>query len=183
MIKITIPEINELWDPRIEEFVTIKGCTITLEHSLISLDKWETKWHKPYLSREEKSEEEAVDYIRCMTLEKDVDPNVYYYIPEEEAKRIKEYIENPMTATTFEDLSDDHKANNEIITAEIFYFMMIQFGIPMEFRKWHLNKLLTLIKVCEIKTDTNQKKMSINETLINNKIENAKRRAKLHTKG
>lgn len=180
-IKITINDVNDKWDPRIDEFVTIKGQTITLVHSLISIHKWESKWKKPYLSKKEKTTEETIDYIRCMTLEKDVNPDIYYYISSEDYDRISKYIEDPMSATTFNDYRNNGHSN-DIITAEVIYFLMIQYGIPMEFRKWHFNQLMTLIRVCEIKGG-NGPKMSEREILANNKKLNAQRRAMMHSKG
>lgn len=181
-IKITVNGFEDKWDPRFEEFVTIKTQTITLVHSLISLHKWEAKWKKPYLSKKEKTTEEIIDYIRCMTVEKDIDPRIYYYLDEDDYKKITEYIDDPMSATTFHNYGDKTGASNDIVTAEVIYYLMIQYGIPIEFRKWHLNQLITLIRVCEIKNGGG-KKMSEREILTNNKKLNAQRRAMLHSKG
>lgn len=182
--KITIPDIHG-WNTKKEEFVDFKGVDLSLEHSLISLQKWEAKWHKPYLSDVEKTEEEIIDYIRCMTLTPNVDPDIYYYLPKNIIREIAEYINDPMTATTF---TTHNPTNNrptgkkEVVTSEIIYYWMIEFGIPMEYRKWHLNQLLTLIRVCELK-NTPQKKMSRSEMLASNRALNAQRKAKMHTHG
>ena len=181
--KITIPDIHG-WNSNKEEFVDFKGLELTLEHSLISLHKWEAKWHKPYLSDTEKTSEEVIDYIRCMTLTPNVDPDIYYYLPKEATKEIVEYINDPMTATTFTTHNPSNKpqGKKEVVTAEIIYYWMIEFGIPMEYRKWHLNQLLTLIRVCELK-NLPQKKMSKSEMLASNRALNARRKAQMHTHG
>lgn len=158
MIEIVIPEQHyELFDERTEEFlpsVDIKETKLQLEHSLISIKKWEQKWHKPFLKKgEDKTYEEFSDYIRCMTLTYGVDPEVYKWIPKNVMETVTEYIEDPMTATWFRDdaLIGAQKNSREIVTAEIIYYWMITLNIPVEFQKWHLNQLLTLIKVVNIK--------------------------------
>ena len=187
MLEIHIPDVDG-WDQtkgENGEFVHLKGADIILEHSLVSLQKWEAKHKKPYLhDKVEKTDEEILDYIRCMTMTKNVDPNLYYYIPKEEMEKIVKYINDPMTATTFHDARKGY-GKKEVVTAEIIYFMMINYGIPMEFRKWHLNQLMTLIRVCEIKMNTNDKsrKMSMNDIYNQNRSLNAQRRAMMNSKG
>lgn len=182
MLKITIPDVDG-WDQYKEEFVKIKGSVLTLEHSLISLQKWEAKWHKPYLSDKAKTPEEMIDYIRCMSLTQNVDDDIFNYIPESEIKKVADYIDNPMTATTFSNGGlPGNGRKGEIITAEIIYYWMIALNIPMEYRKWHLNQLLTLIRVCEIKQSPG-KKMGKGELAARNRALNAQRRAKMHTHG
>lgn len=178
-IKIHIPK-TELWDPIKEEFVEVKDQTILMEHSLLSVDKWESKWKKSYLSSDNKSALEVVDYLRCMTITKDVNPYVYYAIPETEMKRIDAYIKDSMTATTFND--NAHGRSREIITSEIIYWQMTQLNIPIEWERRHLNKLLALIRVCAIKSQP-PKKLSKQEIMRQNRALNAARRAKYHTAG
>ena len=181
MLQIIIPLTKEGWDEVNEEFVEPIYKTLCLEHSLVSLSKWESKWHKPFLSKAKKSYEEIVDYIKCMTVTKNVDPEVYNHITSENMKQIDEYIEDPMTATTF---SDDvsGKRNREIITSEIIYYWMITLGIPFECRKWHLNRLLALIRVCNI-NNSPKKKMSASSIMARNAELNAARRKALNSKG
>lgn len=179
MLEITIPEI-ENYDEEKNEFFMTKECTLRLEHSLVSISKWESKWHKPFLVSDEKTIEELTDYIRCMTITQNVDPNVYFGIPDSEFKKVEEYIQDPMTATTFKEQKS--QANREIVTSELIYYWMVALEIPFECQKWHLNRLLTLIKVCNIKNQP-QKKMPIREILNNNRALNAARRKKFHTKG
>lgn len=180
-ITVHIPE-TELWDPLKEEFVHIKDQTILMEHSLLSVDKWETKWKKPYLSSDNKTAVEVVDYLRCMTITKNVSPYVYYAIPSDELHRINKYISDPMTATTFSEREEGRSRKRDIITSEIIYWQMTQLNIPLEWEKRHLNKLLTLIRVGVIKSQP-PKKMNKRDTLKANSALNAARRAKHHSKG
>lgn len=179
-ITITIPK-TELWDPIKEEFINIKEQTLVMEHSLLSVDKWESKWRKPYLSSDNKSALEVIDYLRYMTITKNVDPNVYFAIPEKELRRINEYITNPMTATTFND-RNERRGRREIITSEIIYWQMTQLNIPMEWEKRHLNKLLTLIRVAAIKSQA-PKQMSKADIAKQNRALNAARRKRSGSRG
>lgn len=179
MLTIRIPE-NELFNERTNEFIKIKAQTLCLEHSLVSISKWESKWHKPFLGKEDKTWEESVDYIRCMTITQNVDKNAYYGIPDSLMKTISDYVENPMTATTVRNVNN--KKDNSVITAEIIYYWMIELGIPFECEKWHLNRLMMLIRVCSEKQGP-QKKMSQKDIWKQNHALNASRRAKLHSKG
>jgi hypothetical protein len=181
MLQITIPA-NEQWDEEREEFVTTKEQRLKLEHSLISLSKWESKWCKPFLSNKEKSHEEILDYIKCMTLTKNVNPEVYNSLTNENIKQVNDYITAPMTATTFSENGVRKKANNEIFTSEVIYYAMTAYNIPFECEKWHLNRLITLIRVCGIKNEP-PKKMSKRSIMSQNAALNAARRKKFNTKG
>ena len=172
MLEITIPE-TELWDERNETFVTVKQHTLRLEHSLVSISKWEQKWCKSYFSRKEKTKEEIIDYIRCMTITQNVDPYIYYCLTRENEEQIKNYIDAPMTAVTFP--NEKKGGSRDIITSEIIYYWMISLGIPFECRKWHLNSLIALIKVCNIKNQP-PKKMSRRELASHHRSVNAARR-------
>lgn len=181
MLELTIPPV-ELWDETREEFVCIEGQTITLEHSLVSLSAWESKWCKPFLSKEPLTQEQTIDYIKCMTVSKVYDERIYNFLTDENIADVKKYIEAPMTATTFS--SDKHKGRpqREIITNEIIYFWMVSANIPVEFENWHLNRLLTLIRVCNIKSQP-PKKRSRSEIVSQYAALNAARKQKLNTKG
>lgn len=181
MLKITIPK-TEIYDPVKNEFCYVKDHTISLEHSLVSISKWESKWHKPYFLKERKTYEETIDYLRCMTLTQNVDPKVYYCIPETELVRINAYIEDPMTATWFSDEKELKGKGGRIITSELLYFWMTAYNIPFECQKWHINRLITLIRVCNEETKP-KKKMNQNQILARNAKLNKKRRAALRTKG
>lgn len=185
MLRITVPAVeeSELWDEATETFVKnpgVKEQTLQLEHSLISMSKWESKWCKPFISKDEKTDEETIDYIRCMTINQNVDPSVYDHLTTDNLKDIRDYINAPMTATTVREI----KSNNskEIVTSELIYYWMISLQIPVEFDKWHLNRLMTLIKVFNVK-NTPPKKMSQRELMSRNAALNAARRKQHNSKG
>lgn len=180
MLRITIPA-TELWDENKEEFINTKEQTLQLEHSLVSLSKWESKWNKPFLSKDTKTEEEELDYIKCMTITQNVDPNVYKFIPLNVREEIKEYINAPMTATWFSE-DKNTKSSSEQITSELIYYWMVAQNIPFECEKWHLNRLITLIKICNIKSQP-PKKMGKKTIMSRNAALNAARRKQLNTKG
>ena len=180
MLQITIPA-REMWDERNNEFVYTNEQTLQLEHSLISLSKWESKWNKPFLSKESKTYEETLDYVKCMTLTQKVSPEIYANLTDENMRDIQRYIEAPMTATTFSE-EKNTKGNREIVTSELIYYWMIALGIPMECEKWHLNRLLTLVRVCNIKNSP-PKKMGKNAIMSRNASLNAARRKRLNSKG
>lgn len=179
MLSIQV-KAHELYDERCCEFIEVKPTTLQLEHSLISISKWESKWKKPFLADNAKSDDEIRDYVRCMTVSGGTDPNVYAGLTQNDYENIKAYIDDSMTATSFSDKSN--KPSREIITSEIIYYWMITCDIPFECQKWHLNRLLSLIKVCSIK-NTPGKKMSKNELLNRNMSLNKQRRAALGTRG
>ena len=180
MLRITIPAI-ELWDENKEEFINTKEQTLQLEHSLVSLSKWESKWNKPFLSKDTKTEEEELDYIKCMTITQNVDPNVYKFIPLNVREEIKEYINAPMSATWFSE-DKNTKSSSEQITSELIYYWMIAQNIPFECEKWHLNRLITLIKICNIKSQP-PKKMGKKAIMSRNAALNAARRKQFNSKG
>ena len=180
MLQITIPA-GELLDESTQEFIVTKEQTLQLEHSLVSLSKWESKWCKSFLSRQDKTYDETIDYIKCMTLTQNVNPNVYLFLTKENVEQINNYIAAPMTATVFSK-DRDGGINREVITSELIYYWMIALNIPFECQKWHLNRLLTLIRVCNIK-NTPPKKMSRRQLMDRNRALNAARRNQLNTKG
>jgi hypothetical protein len=180
MLTIHIPK-GQFFNNKTQTFFYMDAFDLQLEHSLISLSKWEAKWLKPFLTDKEKTPEELLDYVRCMTINKKVDPLIYDLLTEEHFIQIRDYINSPMTATWF---SDDKKRSRsrEIITAEIIYYWMIASNIPPEYQKWHLNRLLTLIKVCSIK-NTPPKKMNKKDVMRQNSRLNAARRHAAHSRG
>ena len=179
-IKITIPR-QELFNEATGEFITINETSLILEHSLVSISKWESKWHIPYLNNTNKTVEQATDYLRCMTITQNVDPEIYKHIPDKELLRIKDYIEDPMTATTIT-RPEGRSKSMKIITSEVLYFYMVSYNIPVEFERWHLNRLLTLIDVCN-EENKPKKKMSTAQVMSRNAQLNAARRAMYNTKG
>ena len=178
MLQITIPGI-EMWDEVSSCFVTYEPCTLELEHSLVSLSKWESKWKVPFLTSD-MTTEQTLDYIKFMTMTEGVSPDVYTRLTQQNIEQVRDYIADPMTATTFK--KEQGKRNNEVITAELIYYWMIALNIPFECQKWHLNRLLTLIRVCNIK-NTPPKKMSKRSLMQRNAALNAARRKQLNTTG
>ena len=181
MLQITIPR-TECYDEETNTFFTINEQTLHLEHSLISISKWESKWHKPFISKEDRTAEETRDYIRCMTIESNVNPNVYLAIPASTLEKVKWYISESMTATWFKEDKNAPKGGKKVITSEVIYYWMISQNIPIECEKWHLNRLFTLIRVCSEKNRP-QKKMSRKEHASWQRAENARRQAAYHSKG
>ena len=180
MLNITVPSIR-LWNPETEEFTYTTPVSLQLEHSLISLSKWEARWHKPFISNKQKTPEELLDYVRCMTLTQNVDPDLYKKLPPDIIDRIVSYMNEEQYATTFSNYSNE-RPSREIITAEIIYYWMVTFGIPFECQKWHLSRLMALIRVCSIK-NAPQQKMSAKEIQNRNRALNEARRKSLHTRG
>ncbi len=180
MLQITIPAI-EMWDERIEKFISLEEQTLELEHSLVSVSKWESTWRKAFLGREKKTDEETLDYIKCMTLTPNVDPDIYNYLSEENYRQINDYIQDPMTATTFVD-DKSQRTSRKVITTEVIYSWMFSLQIPKECETWHLNRLMTQIRTCSVMNQT-PKKMSKKDVMAQNAALNAARRQKLNSKG
>ena len=186
MLEITIPE-TEFFDSETNMFVMKKETKLQLEHSLLSISKWESRHQKPFLgdgtSESRLTPEEFLDYIKDMTLTKNVDPDVYYILARNPVlqKMVNDYIDAPMTATTFSNSKPPEKTN-KIITAEIIYWEMIALNIPFECQKWHLNRLMTLIRVCSIKQQKPEK-MPHNDMVAQRRALNAQRKAARHSKG
>ena len=181
MLSINI-KARELFDERTSEFITVKGGTLKLEHSLVSISKWESKWKIPFLSNEKKTKEQIDDYIRCMSINGDPDPNLIASISTKDKNRIIDYIDEKQTATWFSDMDDKKNTKSEIITSERIYYWMIALNIPSEYQKWHINRLLKLIEVCNVKNSP-PKKRSKSDIMRSNAALNAARRKQLGTRG
>ena len=179
MLQITVPE-REFWDERREEFIRTKETTLLLEHSLLSISKWEAKWHISFIE-DEKTPEQIMDYIPCMSLKGDVDPLVYRALTNQNIEAIQAYIENPMTATTIKEIKHPTRSKQKV-TSELIYYYMIQFGVPSEFEKWHFNRLITLIRVCSAEQTPGRKMTASEQAKYYRELNNA-RRAKYHTRG
>ena len=178
MLQITIPEV-ELYDEERAEFSFKKEIVLSLEHSLISISKWESKWHKPFLTSE-KNEDEILDYIICMSVGKRITPADLEGITKEDLEAINNYIDDPMTATTFS--SGSTSGQTKFVTSELVYYWMAKASIPFECEKWHFNRLMTLIRVC-MEEDNTKKEMSPDEIMRQNRELNEKRRREMHTNG
>lgn len=183
MLQIVVPGIEE-YDEVHNLFVERGKQKLQLEHSLVSLSKWEAKWHKPFYrtGKDAFTEEELIDYIRCMTITQNVPPDVYLRLTSENVNEITKYIRDSMTATTFSE-SPGGSRRRQIITSEYVYFLMFSYRIPKECEKWHLNRLMTLIRIFQEENKDPKKKPSRAATMSRYRALNAARRAKLHSKG
>lgn len=181
MLRIEVALTPEGWDEETGRFIKPETVTLELEHSLAAISKWESKWHKPFFSKEEKTTEETNNYIQCMVQTPNIDPSVLEHLNNENIIAINNYIEDPMTATKFYE-EKNSKSNKKVITAERVYCWMFSCGIPLEFENRHINHLLTLIRVFNAENGSD-KKMSKSEAIARNKAINAKNRALLQSKG
>lgn len=172
---------GELFDENTEMFITVKPTILQLEHSLLSISKWESKFHKAFLSDRKKTEEEMDYYIKCMTITKNVNTDVYKVLSAENYKEIEEYMNDPMTAAWFWD--DDKKGKTTPTPSEVLYCRMFSFGIPITCEKWHINRLIALIRTFNIETSGKNKKLSTSEVMRRNKILNEKRKKELKSHG
>lgn len=177
---------NEVFDEVNEEFITLsQEQVLHLEHSLASIQMWESKWHKSFLGTKDKTFEEVIDYIHCMTLNKDeVDQNAYLFIGDANLERITAYLKDPMTAITFTgDEKKDDPFRKKVITSELIYYYMITLNIPSDYRFWHISQLITLIRVISIKNAPNKKRRSKREILSQYDRLNEERKRRFNTRG
>lgn len=180
MLQITVPQRN-YFNQDTQEFLTYPSKTLTLEHSLISISKWESKWKKPFLSTDNKTYEETIDYIKCMTLNPGVGDDAYIGLTKDIFAKINAYIDDPMTASTISGRGN-HRPSRQIVTSELIYYWMISLEIPFECQKWHLNRLLMLIRICEAKNNPG-KKMSKKEVYQQYRALNEARKKRTGSKG
>ena len=181
MLRIKVPISPEGWDEEKQEFVEPEVQVLMLEHSLVSISKWESKYCRSFIDSKEMTYEETLFYVECMTLQEDIDPEIYSKLTRENVDEIRAYIYSPMTATKVREVKNG-RHSSESTTSELIYYWMIEFGIPFECQHWHLNRLLTLIKVCGTKNTPN-KKMSKGEIMRQNAAINAANRARFNSKG
>lgn len=183
MLDITIPE-QEYFDEEKQVFLYTKPIELHMEHSLMSIAKWESKWHKAFLTKRDRSPEETIDYFRCMIVNK-VDPSVVDFLTSKDIKKIIDYINEPMTAVYMGDENSSIEKGSRLrdtTTAELLYFYMITLSIPFECEKWHINRLLALIHVCEVKNRPS-KTMTASQINRRNKALNEARKKKTHSRG
>lgn len=183
MLQISLPA-KRMFNEQTQEFIVVDAMTLKLEHSLISIHRWESKWHKSYMSSQESGRmtvEEAMDYIRCMSLDPNISLDVIGRLSNKNLDDIRQYISDPMTATTFGG-SNRKKGKKQIITAELVYYWMTAYGIPFECAKWHFNQLMALIHVCSIKNAPTHKQ-SKKQSAANYAALNKARRARTGSSG
>lgn len=174
-----------LWNEKDQEFVTISPYTIKIEHSLLSIRKWESKWHKPFMTQTQKTQAEQKDYVRCMTIGYELPEEVYATLDAQEMNEVFTYMNEPMTATWFSENDQKQaksKMGSETVTYEIVYYWMSKLNIPYDCEKWHINSLMTLIKVSMLKEQPS-KKMSKRDVMSQNRALNEQRKAKMKSKG
>lgn len=179
MLQITLPV--ELWDEGKQEFVYLTGQTLRMEHSLVSLSKWESKVGKPFLSKEDKTYDETLEYLKCMMLTPGVTDDAYDHLMKHRLPEIDAYINASMTATTLPK-TGGRKGRPETVTAELIYYWMNVLQIPSKYEHWHLNRLITLIGVHNVK-NAPEKKRSSDEILRDQIALNEERCRKLKSKG
>jgi len=178
-----VTQANELYNEETNEFIYVKPQKIVMEHSLLSISKWESRWKKPFISKEQKTNDEMLDYIRCMTITPKVDYLTYANLTRDQIKAINDYINDPATATTISDLRRNSVNSGRAITSELIYYWMTAQNIPFECEKWHLNRLLTLIRIANIENNPKKQKMGRRDIYNQNRALNAARRAKHNTRG
>ena len=180
MLQIYVPA-QEYYDESNEMFINIPAVTLNMEHSLVAISKWEAKWGKAFLGKQEKTKEEIIDYIRCMTLNENVNPMTYSALTNRDLSKVKEYLEARMSASYLPEKTPGEKGDT--VTSELIYYWMVALQIPFECQYWHLNRLLTLVQICNMKNNPDKHKMSRSELLSRNRALNAARRAKYHSRG
>lgn len=170
----------EAFDETHQEFIKVPSTTLRLEHSLVSLSKWEAKWKVPFFSERKKSSEQLRDYIRCMAIGQNINPNVFIGLSASDIKKVQEYIAEEHTATTFSDTAN--KFSSRIVTSELIYYWMTVYNVPFECQKWNLSRLLTLLRIASIE-NAPKKKIPTRELMDRNRALNRARRKARHTKG
>lgn len=180
MLIVSIPSV-EAYDEETEQFVSLPGGTLHLEHNLLSLSKWESITHKHLIGNKDVTGEDLLKYVECMVQDEEFDPTILNRLPSEELKRINDYISDTMTATRVKDRSNA-KDSGEYTSSELIYYWMIACQIPFTCETWHINRLLTLIRVCNAKAEPG-KKMSQSEIMSQNRELNRARRKALGTRG
>ena len=180
MLTITVGG-TESFDEATQQFVTVDGVDLQLEHSLVSLSKWESEFEKPFLGTEEKTPEELLGYVKAMVLTPEVPEEVFLKLSTKNFEAINEYINAKRSATWFNEAPGAPKSR-EVVTSELIYYWLTVFQIPFEVENWNLNRLFTLIRVCNVKS-AKPKKMSRSEMAERNRQLNQQRKEQLKTRG
>lgn len=182
MLKIIIAG-EESFDEENQMFVFLdEPVCLVLEHSLLSLSKWESEFEKPFLSADQKTPEETNAYIKAMILTPDYPEDIILKLTKKNQTEINDYIGSNYSATTFGKAQAVKRGRPEVITSELIYYWMVSYNVPFECEEWHLNRLFNLLQVCNIK-NSKQKKMPKREAAAMQRDLNAKRKAELGTSG
>jgi hypothetical protein len=180
MLKLVI-EGTEYYNQETETFETVGDVVLMLEHSLVSVSKWESKFEKPFLTKDNKTTEEVLFYVEAMILTPNYPEGIINSFTQKSIDAVNNYIESKQSATTFGKMPEQ-RSRGEIITSELIYYWMVAFNIPFECQHWHLNRLLALVRICNIKA-SKPKKMGRTELLQRNRQLNEQRKAELGTRG
>lgn len=180
MLELVIKQF-ELFDEVRQEFTEVPETTLRLEHSLVSISKWESKWKLPFIDTKEKTTEQVLDYIKCMTIGQNINPLVYYGLGRDDLEKVKQYIEEEQTATTFNSI-DRAPSSNRFVTSELIYYWMTVYNVPFECQKWNLSRLLALLRIASIE-NAPKKKMSKRAVMDQNRALNKARRQARRSKG
>lgn len=180
MLTITVGA-TDFFNEETGSFEIHGGTELQLEHSLVSLSKWEAIHETPFLGESKKTPEQLLSYIECMLLTENPPGNLLEKLSKDNVDTVQTYIDRKMTATWFSEVRPQAR-NQEVITAELIYYWLTVFHIPFECETWHLNRLFTLVRICSLKQDK-PKKMSRAEVARRNRELNAQRKAQMGTKG
>jgi hypothetical protein len=183
VLQIRIPE-QEFWNERTEKFSYKKGCSLKLEHSLISISKWEAIWHVSFFDTK-LSEEQLLSYIQCMSLGPEIDLETVLRLTQDNIKEIVDYMKDPMTASSVKESKGPQQRRRERITSEYIYYLMIRYNIPDRYDQWHINRLIMLIRICSAKeAEANpQKKTNSRELMREYDSINERNKARFNTRG
>lgn len=184
MLKLTIPKTT-LFNEETNKFSDVQETTLSMEHSLVSVSKWEQFMGKPFLGRDTRTDEETLHYIKCMVLSpEDVSEDVFRALTPDNMNAISEYINHKMTATWFSNQAPaNSRTNGEVVTAEVMYYWLVALQIDFQVQHWHLNTMLTLVRVTNIKNDPKKKMMPKEDAAAERARLNAERKAQYKSKG
>lgn len=184
MIQLEI-EGSEFFNETKQEFYYTNPCVVMLEHSLLSVAKWESKWKKPFLSSRKDdvlTNAALYDYFRCMEVEPCIESMWPVSLSPSQYQKLLKYIDEEQTATKFYSYKKDKTLSRQTITSELIYYWMASLNIPFECERWHLSRLLTLIHIASVKGQTG-KKMTQKETMQMYAELNEKRKRQYNTRG
>lgn len=180
---------DELFDEETNTFLHPVGKKLHLEHSLLSISKWEAEWEIPFLNTD-KTSEQSLSYIKCCVLDDDFDELLLNTLSDKNILDFNAYLSKGMTAKKIIDLRSSlsqkrksrRPASQKALTSEDIYYSMIQFHVWKECEEWPLQRLLSLLQLCSLKSNSTGE-MSKSDQAKFYREENARRKAKYHTNG